>query len=103
MAVLNRDTPSVRMCNEEFKSRAEQLANGNAQNAWKGLNMTMGRNQQKQPLVSDNSSVSANAVNKFYARFDTHDYSSECVKLCQSVDFDPVTLVESNAVNCLTR
>ena len=33
------------------------------------------RNQQKQPLVSDTPSAFPNALNKFYARFDTHDYS----------------------------
>ena len=33
------------------------------------------RNQQKQPLVSDTPSAFPNALNKFYARFDTHNYS----------------------------
>ena len=77
--------------------------NGNAKDAWKGLNTMMRVNQQKQPLVSNNPSVFANALKKIYARFYTHDYSGESDKLCQSVDSDPVTLVESDVVKCLSR
>ena len=76
--------------------------NGNAKDAWKGLNMVMRVNQQKQPPVSNNPSVFANALKKIYARFYTHDYSGESDKLCQSVDSDPVTLVESDVVKCLS-
>ena len=77
--------------------------NGNAKDAWKGLNTMMRVNQQKQPLVSNNPSVFANALKKIYARFYTHDYSGECDKLCQSTDSDPVTLVEREVVRCLSR
>ena len=104
----------LRVLNEEFKSKAElakldyknkveqKLVNGNAKDAWKGLHTMMGRNQQKQPLVSDNPSTFANALNKFYARFGTHDYSGQREKLCQSTDCDSVTLVVSD-VKCLSR
>ena len=77
--------------------------NGNAKDAWKGLNTVMRVNQQKQPPVSNNPSVFANALKKIYARFYTHDYCGESDKLCQSVDSDPVTLVESDVVKCLSR
>ena len=42
-------------------------------------------------------------MNKFYARFDTHDYTGKCDELCHSIDFDPVTLVENDVVKCLSR
>ena len=48
---------------------------GHAKDTWMELNTMIDRNQQKQPLVSDTPSAFPNALNKFYARFDTHDYS----------------------------
>ena len=58
MAFLNRDIASVRVLKNEFRSKGKlanleyknkverKLANGNAKDAWRGLNMTMSRNQQ---------------------------------------------------------
>ena len=60
--------------------------------------MKMSRNQQKQPLVSDNPSAFPNGRNK-----NGHMISGECGKLCQSTDSDPVTLVESEVVRCFSR
>ena len=50
---------------------------GNAKDAWKGLNTMMGRNQQQKPLTSVDLSALANDLNRFYARFDTQDFSDE--------------------------
>ena len=69
MAFLNGDTASVGMLNKEVRSKAKlakleyknkverKLVNGNANDVWKGLNSMMDRNQQKQPLVSNNLSA----------------------------------------------
>ena len=45
----------------------------------------------------------ANDLNSFYARLDTNDYTDKCDKLCQSQDYFPLTLVESEAVKYLSR
>ena len=69
----------------EYKDTVERnLFVGNAKDAWKGLNTMMGRNQQQKPLTSADPSALANDLNRFYARFDTQDFSDECNTLCES-------------------
>ena len=76
---------------------------GNAKDAWKGLNTMMGRNQQQKPLTSVDLSALANDLNRFYARFDTQDFSDECDTLCQSLISCAVNVDEGDVVKCLPR
>ena len=93
----------MKLAKLQYKDKVERkLLCGNASDAWKGLNMTMGRTRKEQPLVSDNPAKFTN-LNKFYARYDNTDYSNECVVLCQTMNSSPVTLVESDVVRCFSR
>ena len=88
----------------EYKNKVERnLSVGNAKDAWKGLNTMMGRNQQQKPLTSADPSALANDLNRFYARFDTQDFSDECNILCESLISCPVTVDEWDVVKCLSR
>ena len=113
-AFLNGDCTSVRGLNREFRSKLKlaklqykdkverKLLCGNANDAWKGLNMMMGRTRKEQPLVSDNPAKFANDLYKFYARYDNTNYSNECDVLCQTMSSSPLTLVESDVVRCFS-
>ena len=88
----------------KYKDKVEiNLFVGNAKDAWKGLNTMMGRNQQQKPLTSVDLSALANYLNRFYARFDTQDFSDECNTLCQSLISCPVNVDEGDVVKCLSR
>ena len=88
----------------KYKDKVEiNLFVGNAKDAWKGLNTMMGRNQQQKPLTSVDLSALANDLNRFYARFDTQDFSDECNTLCQSLISCPVNVDEGDVVKCLSR
>ena len=69
----------------------------------KVLNAVMGRNQQQKPLTSADPSALANDLNRFYARFDTEDFSDEYNTLCESLNSCTVTVDEGDVVKCLSR
>ena len=114
-AFLNKDKLKVKELNKEFRKKVflakleykdkveRNLFVGNAKDAWKGLNTMMGRNQQQKPLISTDPSALANDLNRFYARFDTQDFSDECNTLCESLISCPVTVDEGDVVKCLSR
>ena len=61
------------------------------------------RNQQQKLLTSADLIALANDLNRFYARFDTHDFSDECSTLCKSLISCPVTVDEGDVVKCSSR
>lgn len=48
----------------------ERFCNGNAREAWKGLNVMMGRKQRKSEIHHVDSLAFANEINIFFSRFD---------------------------------
>ena len=58
----------------------------NARDAWKGLNVMMGRTTQQQRLKCSDPVKFVNEMNTFYACFDDKDFRNKCNDLCQSLD-----------------
>ena len=55
-----------------------------ARDAWRGLDNMMGK-QKKQRVQCNDPATFANDLNQFYARFDIHNYSQECDRICDSL------------------
>ena len=87
----------VRELDKEFRRKAklaklaykdkeeEKLKVGNAKDAWRGLNTMMGRKNNQQTVKTDDPRGFANELNRFYARFDVTDFSSERDNGCRSL------------------
>ena len=68
----------------------------NARDAWKGLNVMMGRNTQQHRVKCPDPVKFVNEMNTLYARFDDKDFRNECDDLCQSLGPLPVTVSEGD-------
>lgn len=76
----------VKVAKKEYKDKIEEkYAKGNARDAWKGLNIMMGRENQKENTLCNDPTVFANNLNNFYARFDVHDFTKDCDIMCNTV------------------
>ena len=73
----------------------------NARDAWRGLNVTMGRNTQQQREKRPDSVKFVSEINTFYARFDDNNFRNECDDICQSPL--AVTIFEDVVVSVLSR
>jgi hypothetical protein len=116
-AFLRGDEQKVRELEKEFRRKAraaklhykskveEKFATGNARDAWKGLNVMMGRGEGKQKIQCDDETVFANDLNTFYSRFDVHDFRQECDTLCDPLLAvpDSVTVSQEEVASCLAR
>ena len=86
----------------EYKNNIEEHFKGiNARDAWKGLNVMIGRNTQQQRVKCTVTFVIE--MNTFYACFDDNDFRNECDDLCQSLDPLPVTVFEDDVVSVLSH
>jgi hypothetical protein len=114
-AFMCGDHSKVQEMNKEFRSKAwkakldykgkveEKLKVGNARDAWVGLNKMMGRDKKKQDLRCENQQVFANDLNKFYARFDVHNFRDECESICAPLTPCEITVDEKDVVKCFAR
>ena len=88
----------------EYKNKVERkFKNTNARVAWQGLNTMMGRNTKGPQLHSDNPIALANELNKFYSRYDTCNYNSECDTACAGLSPEPVEVEVHAVTKCLLR
>ena len=84
---------------KDYKDKVEkELWNGNARDAWRGLNAMMGRKQKAAPQCDDPVKLS-NDLNMFYSRFDKHDFSNECDTVCAGMTPTPVTIKEQDVIS----
>ena len=77
----------------------EKLKVGSAKDAWRWLNIMIGRENKEQTIKTDNPRGFANGLNRFYARFDVTDFSREHDNVCRSLIPSPVC-VEEEAMKC---
>ena len=63
----------------------------------------MGRKNKQQTVKTDNPRGFANELNRFYARFDVIDFSSERDNVCRSLLPSPVCVEEEDVISCLSR
>lgn len=117
VAFLAGDEQKVRELEKEFRKKSrvvkleyknkveEKFVGGNVRDAWKGLNVMMGRGEQHKPIHGDDPVTFANDLNSFYARFDVHDFKKECNDLCVPLMSMPndVTVSESDVTVCFSR
>ena len=75
----------------------------NARDAWKGLNVMMGRNTQQHRVKCPDPVTFIIEMNTFYARFDDKGFRNKCDGLCQSLDPLPVTVFEDDVVFVLSH
>ena len=73
---------------------------GNAKYAWRGLNTMMGRKNKQQTVKTDSPRGFANELNRFYARFDVTDFSSERDNVYHSLVPSPVCVEEGFVISC---
>lgn len=117
VAFMKGDGQKIRELEKEFRRKAraakleyknkmeKRLVGGNARDAWRGLNVMMGRGEQQKRVHCDDSTTFANDLNTFYARFDVHDFKKECDDLCDPLMAIPdhVTVSESDVTTCFSR
>ena len=96
-AFVRGNKAEVRELDEEFRRKAklaklaykdkveEKLKVGNAKDAWRELNTMMGRKNNQQTVKGSNPRGFANELNRFYAKFDVTDFSSERDNICRSL------------------
>lgn len=89
----------------DFKNKIEQrFCSGNAKQAWEGLNVMMGREQNKQSINITDCSKFVNDLNTFYGRFDVRDPKAGCGTVCdQTGSYEPIKLSEEEVGRCLFR
>ncbi len=89
----------------DFKNKIEQrFCSGNAKQAWDGLNVMMGREQNKQSINITDCSKFVNDLNTFYGRFDVRDPKAGCSTVCnQTGSYEPIQLSEEEVGRCLSR
>ncbi|XP_077985307.1 uncharacterized protein LOC144439947 [Glandiceps talaboti] len=94
----------VKQAKIDYKNKVEDnLSKGKAKDAWKGLNTIMGKNQKTKGISTDDPLGFANELNQFYARFDIHDFRSECDTISQSLTPSPVTIEEREVASCFLK
>ena len=111
-AFMRGDKAEMRELDKEFRRKAklaklaykdkveERIKVRNAKDAWRGLNTMMGRKNKQQTVKTDNPRGFANELNRFYARFDVTDFSSERDKACRSLVPSPVCVEEGDVISC---
>ncbi|PVD25385.1 hypothetical protein C0Q70_15885, partial [Pomacea canaliculata] len=90
----------------EYKDKVEaKFRIVKAKEAWQGLNNMMGRTTKSQYIKSDNPKELSEELNRFYARFDVGDSSSECENICSKLTTDaaPLEVGEQEVERCLRR
>ena len=100
----------VRELGKEFSSKAklaklaykveEKHKVGNAKDAWRGLNTMMGSKINQQTVKTDDPCDFANELNRYYARFDVSDFSSEHDNVCRSLVPSLVCVEEGDVISC---
>ena len=91
----------IRQAKINYKDKVEEnLRVGNAKDAWKGLNLMMGKNQKKNKINTEDPVAFANELNQFYARFDVHDFKKECDLTCQRLTPTSLNIKEEEVVRC---
>ena len=85
----------------DYKDKVEhKLRNGNAKDAWRGLNTMMGRKHRVAPQCEDPIHLSNN-LNMFYSRFDRYDFSDECDSVCAGMIPAFMTLKVEDVISIL--
>ena len=93
-AVQRQLTRQIREEKRSFRSKLEQnFREGNARQYWRDIGTITGHKQGKVPLQTSDESKLAADLNKFYARFDQRDFSSEQQRAMQEVRSRPSTPV----------
>ncbi|KAK7460352.1 hypothetical protein BaRGS_00038910, partial [Batillaria attramentaria] len=68
----------IRKGKKEYKRKIEQKFQTNdIRKVWEGMNLMGGRKTTKRSQVNSDSANYANDLNRFYARFDCHDFGRE--------------------------
>ena len=87
-----------------YKDKVEEKVKvGNAKDAWRRLNTMMGRKNKQQTVKTDDPRGFANELNRFDARFDVTDFSSERNNVCRSLLPSPVCVEEGDVISCFSR
>ena len=73
---------------------------GNEKDARRGLNTMMSSKNNQQTVKNDDPRGFANELNRFYARFDVTDFSSERDNVCRSLVPSPVCVEEGDVISC---
>ena len=78
----------------------EKLNVGNEKDARRGLNTMMSSKNNQQTVKNDDPRGFAYELNRFYARFDVTDFSSERDNVCRSLVPSPVCVEEGDVISC---
>ena len=81
----------IKSAKDDYKEKVEKLfKQNNPKDAWKGLKVLTGvENKRKEPVFLSQPG-SADRLNRFYARFDKKDFSSEQQNLRRSLQYSSV-------------
>lgn len=83
----------IKKAQTDYKDEVEEkLKTGNANDAWRGLNKVMGRQQKPAAVQCDEALILSNELNVFYSRFDKRDFKDECDSVSAGLTPCPVNL-----------
>ena len=99
-AFVNNDKDEIKRINKEIKTQTfknklnyknkveSKLSSKDTKGAWEGLKTASGMKSGKVDIKVDNEKEYSDELNAFYARFDVHDFSNECLAVKQILNYN---------------
>ena len=92
---------------KQYKDKLEKnFSEGRSQQSWENMATITGYKKKRGEINADNEEEFSNELNKFYTRFDSHDYSkeqnSEIENNLQKID-DPIQVKERDVENLFKK
>ena len=87
----------ISVCKQNYKTKIENLFKTDSKSAWAGLRELTGMSKSKNTPDVENPEIFCNELNKFFARFDTHDFSGVrrvITNFLGSREAEPITVTE---------
>ena len=87
----------ISVCKQNYKTKIENLFKTDSKSAWAGLRGLTGMSKSKNTPDVENPEIFCNELNKFFARFDTHDFSGVrrvITNFLGSREAEPITVTE---------
>ena len=88
----------------KYKEKVQKkFTEGKAREAWEGLKVMMGTSSQQSKQSLPQSAASVDELNEFYARFDIRDLKPECEAFCESLEPEPLEIMECDVLRSFKR